>query len=675
MSSTIQRHENQIHFENEYISARFNTLDGFGLNEFRVRASDQLLGAGLQQTLLLDRTAINLAHHKGTEVHVRDIAPLLRDEKKIGTQADVVITLPLPGGGRLTIERQFSLYDHAGALRWVDTWSSDTALHGLRYSDLFSFQFSHAGAARAVDFFNCSDQSNERVREFPAVAKNRAGFFLHSGGPGLFIYKEGPSPDSQPIPTEYDFVYDEDAATVSMVGLGFDDLRPGEQRRANGAVIGLLEDETTFLGLKRYQHARYRLREQEPAEFLCNSWPAFRLQVSEEKIRGELEIAGEIGAQTVFIDDGWFDLFMDQVSDAKFPKGLAPLAERAKELGLNLGLWVNPLGLDSQHPNAREWDGAECFDTVLDGNKWNWVARSDNFTPVEKVFSEKTRIYHSMDLLNPEYFEHIRSKLIAFYADHGIRRFKFDLYQLNKYNTLLGDAHLHYEAYRRLLEELHQAIPGLIVSMDVTRRNRPCFDFGMDYGRLFLENRGRGANLKDHRYYHPYTSLGNLWRVARFIPAGRCELEMMPQIDDYPLEYILATTLFAHPLYWGTLAALTPEKQRAIRVFMDRIAPHKHAMLDNLVFPFGEAPAKNTWCGFLSSDASGNEGYVAIYRNGTETDHHSFTLPLIGKEKKIHLQDLFEEERSLTLSGGTAEFQIEEPYGFRFYRFHTSPNA
>ena len=111
------------------------------------------------------------------------------------------------------------------------------------------------------------------------------------------------------------------------------------------------------------------------------------------------------------------------------------------------------------------------------------------------------------------------------------------------------DGGLDMTAYRALLEALKREIPGLVISMDVTRNSRPNFDFALDYGRLFLENRGR--NIPDHRYYHPYMALGNLWYTLKYAPVSHCEIEMMPQATDYPLEYILGTTIFASPLYWG----------------------------------------------------------------------------------------------------------------------------
>jgi hypothetical protein len=664
MTSTIQLKSGRLFLENERVVAEFLIDGGLRLVRFQDGRSGEGLGAQEDQTLLLNRSAVNLAGNDAATVALKEVNRLLVDGRDVGCVACVQCVLPVMGG-TLVIDRRFFLYEDTGALRWYDTWSTDVPLHGLRYSDLFQFTCAASGSARCIDFFTCSDQSNERVLEHPAAVRNQGSYFIHEGGTGLFLYKEGPCPDSQPVKTAYDFLYDHEAKHIAMVGLGFDDLLPGEARRANGVVLGILEDGQTLMGLKRYQAQRYRLTKQEPPEYLANSWPAFFLNVSEEKILKELEVASEIGVDTVFIDDGWFETFMGDVDRAKFPTGFDAVSKKANALGLKVGLWMDPLGMDSRDPQAKAWDGAECHDTVVEGNPWNWVARSNDFTPVEAVFSEGTRIYYGMDLLNPDYFAHIRDKVIALYNAHGIERFKFDLYQLSRYDTLLGDTHLHYEAYRQLLDELRAAIPGLVVSMDVTRRNRPCFDFGMDYGRLFLENRGR--RLKDHRYYQPYTSLGNLWRLARYFPPGRCELEVMAQAEEYSVAYLLSTTLFAHPLYWGSLQDLSPERRVSFRAFVEVIRPHKQALLDGVAIPIGEPPAQGSWSGFLSLTPGGAPAYLAIYRNGASSGRCPLELPKALMRGPLSYSNVFNPSDRGIFMGPEIACRLSETYDFRLF--------
>ena len=393
---------------------------------------------------------------------------------------------------------------------------------------------------------------------------------------------------------------------------------------------------------------------------MSNSWPDLTLGITEELIDKELKAAAESGINVVFIDDGWFTMFMGDIDKTKFPNKFAKLAETAKELGVELGLWCNPLGLDKLHPEMILWDGAECHDTMLEENPWNWLARTDDFKYTE-LCSDNERGYCPIDLMVPECFDFMKDKIVSFYHDYGIRHFKFDLYQLTAFNTMRGDANLHYEKYRELMEALKAEIPDLVISMDVTRRNRPNFDFGLDYGRLFLENRGR--SIDDHRFYQPYISLGNFWYTLKYAPVCQCEHEMMPQIDDYPLDYILGTTIFGTPLYWGAITNTSAEKRIKMKEFYEKMAPVRKKLMNYLTAAVGEMPQKGSWSGIISVAPDYSEGYLAVYRNGAEADSFEFSLPFGTEVETIHgdvTAKLTEKKLSVLL---TAE------YAFSLLRF------
>ena len=163
----------------------------------------------------------------------------------------------------ITISRHVFFYQNAPAVRWYDVFTVKSDKASMYYSDLLAGKFSESCPnAKLVNFFSCSDQTNHRLIENDAVTgKNKGAFFVNDA---LFIYKEGPMPDCQPIKGEYDFLYDEKEQSLKMLGLGFDNLRKNEKRRANGVVIGLIRD----FGLKRYQLERYAVfRNPRPLKF------------------------------------------------------------------------------------------------------------------------------------------------------------------------------------------------------------------------------------------------------------------------------------------------------------------------------------------------------------------------------------------------------------------------
>jgi len=628
------------------------TLKFFGKNA--VIQTGHLLLADRTQFELADRaTLLDIAEGKTNDAYETDGIKLL-----LRYQIDDI-----------TLTRHLYLYDDAPALRYFDIYESQNSHSGMYYSDLGSFQLEFAvKSAKAVDFFCCTDQSNHRLRETPAGDKNRGGFMIFEDvdGGGVYFYKEGPMPDGQPIKSEYDFCLDKASNVVNVLGLGFDNLRPGEVRRANGCVIGALEEASSLLGLHRYQACRYRCDSTYDFETLTNSWPSFGHDPTEERILKELEVAAKSGIRDVFIDDGWFESFMGEIDLKKFPNGFTAVAAKAKELGLKLGLWMNPLGLDAKHPKAELWDGAERFDAFIEGNNWNWLARSADFRQVEYNPTGDGKGYSAMDLCHPGYFEHIKHKIIDMYQTYGIDRYKFDLYQLDVFNTLRGDGNIHFEKYRELLTELKAAIPDLVISMDVTRGNRPCFDFALDFGRLFLENRGRG--IPDYRYYHPYMALGNLHDTMKYCPSNKIELEFMAQIDDYNLEYIFGTTLFANPLYWGALAEMSPERAEQLGALIRLLTPVRECIAGNLNFPApGPQPGKDNWSALVSLDPAypkRTAGYLAVYRHGSASVDYEIELPLF-KGRKLNLKTLLGNHADV--NDGKLYFVAEHKFTFQLF--------
>ena len=558
----------------------------------------------------------------------------------------------------ITLTRHLFFYRNAPAIRWYDTMKTGSDKSAMYYSDLADIRFSApCREGRVVHFFSCSDQSNRRLIDRQAKpGKNVGAYFLANG---LCFYKEGPMPDCQPIKGEYDFLFDPDQARLEILGLGFDNLRKGETRRANGVVIGLTGD----FGMQRYRLERYAGYPLSAAtEVLSNSWPDLQFGVNEEVIMKEIHAAAESGINCVFIDDGWFSTFMGEIDETKFPNKFHALAESAGRCGVELGLWCNPLGLDIRHPRMKLWDGAECHDTMLETNPWNWLARTDDFHQTElQGGADSERSYSPIELMDNDAFQFMKNKLTGFHREYGIRHFKFDLYQLTAFNTLRGDANLHYEKYRELLEALQKEIPELVISMDVTRRNRPNFDFALDFGRLFLENRGR--SIKDHRYYHPWMALGNLWYTLQYAPAKQLEIEMMPQIDDYPLEYILGTTLFGTPLYWGVIENTSPEKREQMKRFFAEMAPFRKTFAGYLTTAAGEMPMNGTWSGILSVAPDSSEGFLAVYRNGAEAEEHEFELPFGTRAGTIRGSG------EIRLENRILKVRLPELYSFALYHF------
>ncbi|MFT7287819.1 MAG: alpha-galactosidase [Halieaceae bacterium] len=104
-------------------------------------------------------------------------------------------------------------------------------------------------------------------------------------------------------------------------------------------------------GLRRQTRRYWQARKgplRRPIHF--NSWEACYFNHDAERVLALMDSAAALGAERFVLDDGW----MQGRSEAglglgdwrccshRYPEGLAPLAQRARELDMEFGLWVEP---------------------------------------------------------------------------------------------------------------------------------------------------------------------------------------------------------------------------------------------------------------------------------------------------------------------------------------------
>ena len=83
---------------------------------------------------------------------------------------------------------------------------------------------------------------------------------------------------------------------------------------------------------------------------LLNTWETLYFDVNHSKILDMSKKAATMGIDLIVIDDGWFSERSDDTSSLgdwfenkrKFPNGLKAVANDVNELGLKLGLWLEP---------------------------------------------------------------------------------------------------------------------------------------------------------------------------------------------------------------------------------------------------------------------------------------------------------------------------------------------
>jgi alpha-galactosidase len=89
----------------------------------------------------------------------------------------------------------------------------------------------------------------------------------------------------------------------------------------------------------------------------ANTWYPFGTDVSAATVVDELAAHARLGAELYVLDAGWYPgrgehwsfssgLGLWQVDEERFPDGLAPLGDEARNLGMRFGVWVEPERVD-----------------------------------------------------------------------------------------------------------------------------------------------------------------------------------------------------------------------------------------------------------------------------------------------------------------------------------------
>ena len=554
----------------------------------------------------------------------------------------------------------FDLYPNVPAVRaWLELRARED-VSNLDYTQVEAL-FLDLGDTRAtaVELHDLTDATNHlaSIWEFdlskPRRMRGNNVFVEREDGAGIFAYKESPVPNSQLYHLYYDFEASERG--VSGVGAGFHNLPAGETRRTYAFTFGVYSGglDGGILALKEYQAARYKLVPERDYIISANSWGDFSTNISEDLLIKEVEVAADLGVEAVAVDAGWTRNVMGGDTDPeKFPQGFGPLCKRAKELGVKLELWMVPTRLDGSllkdHPD--------------------WVARTNNLVPCDLQPTYFGVMLTGIELCNPECFRWMKDYFLRFY-DEGFARFKMDTFQMDGFDTLKGDLYDHYEALRRLMHELTIERPGLTFTQDSTRTNRPIYDYFMDYGIIFLENRYQNRPLDHNGRYLPWKTLRNLWQIAPYIPPQKLNMELCNDEDGYSAEYVLGTVMFANPLFWESLAAISPESKERLRPLIALYKEHRAAIYAGHIFPIGEMPDGVAWTGFQSHDPKTGSGYMIVYREDSPEATYRFRPKFLSGS--VHFEDVLGERGAWSVERAEdgVEVTLPDPRTFRLYRY------
>ncbi|MGN1215967.1 MAG: alpha-galactosidase [Candidatus Cryptobacteroides sp.] len=450
---------------------------------------------------------------------------------------------------------------------------------------------------KAVEFLDVTDWHNNLVTEKDFISYHKVSckgnlLFARDGldGSGYFFLKEAPCSSVQLSWGGADFITDYGHIMVTGLGLGPKDVTPGCWTRAYSCVTGVYgQGELSALtALRSYQKSVRRHLPARDEMVMSNTWGdrSQDSKVNEKFCLEEIEKAARLGITLFQIDDGWqagkspnsavakgsFKNIWDnpdywKPDPVKYPRGLAPVVERGRELGVQVGLWYNP----SVQNDFEDWEkDAEA--------------------------------------------------ILGLYRQYGIKVFKIDGLQIpsKKAETNL----------RRLFDKVMQQSRGEVVfNLDATAGRRAGYHYFNEYGNIFLENRYTDwgnyypywtlRNLWTLSKYVPAEKLQieflNNWRNASKYPSAD---RFAP--SNYGFDYLFAITMAAQPLAWMEVSLL-PDEAFAISSLIDVYKGINTNFHEGTILPVGDEPSGCSWTGFQSI-VSDNEGYIIVYRENNPLD-------------------------------------------------------
>ena len=574
--------------------------------------------------------------------------------------------------GPVEVRREYRIYEQVPAIA-CDTWLRGTLAAAPDGSDVsaadrknieseadmasqavskavldqLSFKGKH-WHGKAVEFRDVTDWRNNLVHVEDFISFHKTGWrgnllFLRDGidGGGLFFLKEAPCSSVQLHYGGSDFTTDFGRFQAVGLGIGPEDVSPDGWTRLYGCVTGVFGagEGAALKALRSYQKTVRTAEEM----VMMNTWGdrSQDAKVDEAFWLAELEKAARLGITHFQIDDGWQsgrspnsksaggsfkDIWVNPdywVPDpVKYPRGLGPIVERARELGIEVGLWFNP----SVQDDFADW---------------------------------------SRDA----------AALVALYRQYGIRVFKIDGLQIPSRKAE--------ENLRRLLDTVRaETGDAVLFDLDVTAGRRTGYHYFGEYGNIFLEN--RYTDWGNYYPYQTLRNLWQLARdvpaerlqVEFLNPwrnAGRYPSDDPFAPSRYRFDDLFALTMAAQPLAWMEASNLPEEAFSLGGLVRDyrRVMADFHA---GVILPVGAEPDGRAWTGFQSMTGE-RDGYLLIYREQSSAPDDAVPTWLPEGARVRLVPVLGEGKRRVAHVGadGAVRFHLSRENAFVLYRYTLQP--
>jgi len=251
------------------------------------------------------------------------------------------------------------------------------------------------------------------------------------------------------------------------------------------------------------------------------------------------------------------------------------------------------------------------------------------------------------------------------YEEWNIRYFKLDMFYVRNRTEQAQMV--------ALLQAIHRFGEGVAVEMDVTRPYRLNYYFAAEYGKVFAENR-----YTKRGNFFPHRTLRNFWGLARYLPAGRLQFELVnPDLNreqyeeqdilapaNYELDYLFASVMLGNPLFWMETQFLSKARKEELQRILPIWKAHRAVLAGADIVPVGDRPNGKSITGFLVRKDRKNR-YLLVFRESTEATAAVIPMQVMPKELTLLASN---HAAKAELLPGAAKVSFSNPRTYAFYK-------
>ncbi|WP_030436820.1 alpha-galactosidase [Actinoplanes subtropicus] len=299
-----------------------------------------------------------------------------------------------------------------------------------------------------------------------------------------------------------------------------------------------------------HRHLRARPRHpRSPRPVIVNTWEAVYFDHDLARLTALADVAARVGAERFVLDDGWFRHRRDDhaglgdwyVDETVWPKGLHPLVDHVRGLGLEFGLWVEPEMVNPDSDLARAHP--------------DWILSTGGRMP------PAARHQQVLDLGHPAAYDYLLERLDALLSEYDIDYLKWDHNRdlIDAGHSPTGRAGVHVQTLRlyALLDDLRARHPGVEIESCSSGGSR------VDLGILERTDRVWASDCNDAlERQHIQRWTGTL------LPPEMIGAHVGPTVSHttgrvHTLDFRAGTALFGHfGIEWDLTAATEADRER-----------------------------------------------------------------------------------------------------------------